>query len=423
MKSKTFFIYRDGSGDKTSCYREFSDEYGLDQSNQYISMPLVEKMLKDSSYAPCYRIFELHSDESIKCEIPQGDIQLGGNYQENYQSGERRNVNFTLLNNDGKYTPNVDTLWANTKIKLEVGLRNVYGDEAIWFSNGIYAIQQPSPNENDKTVSVSARDKFSILTGPLGVIPETYEIDIGTPIKDIVEDILTMQDGAGNMLDPKPIIWPLIAKDKKTEAKLSGNAGDTYGNLILQIAEMINCEVFYNAEGNLTFVPIVEVIKDGDKPVLYNYVDTENNISAISYSYDFNSIVNAVCVYGATVNGHTCLAKAYNDNPNSPINSKRIGVRWAAPINDSNITADFLAEERAEYELRLKTILKTNFTIAEKFNPLLSVNNLVTITNPFFDMEKDRFVIQSLQYGLDYSGTVNITASNINNLKNTYGGA
>ena len=121
-------------------------------------------------------------------------------------------------------------------------------------------------------------------------------------------------------------------------------------------------------------------------------------------------------VIGATTNGGVCRGEAVNDDPASPLCYQRIGYRTGSLINDSNITTDILANERARYELRKQLVLKSSTTVTVPFNPLMSVNNLVAITSEFFNMEHERFLMSSYSCSLDYSGTMSITITNIKNL-------
>ena len=119
---------------------------------------------------------------------------------------------------------------------------------------------------------------------------------------------------------------------------------------------------------------------------------------------------------GASNETGTHIAEAVNDDSQSPLCYQRIGYRIASPINDSNITNDMLAQERADYELRQVLIAKSSLNSTVFFNPLLTVNNLVTYTDDFFSLKRERLILQSVSFSLDYSGTMSISASNIKNL-------
>ena len=85
-------------------------------------------------------------------------------------------------------------------------------------------------------------------------------------------------------------------------------------------------------------------------------------------------------------------------------------------INDSNITTNYLAEERAAYELRKTLIMQSATNINVNINPLLSVNNLISLTGEFFELNQERFLIQGISFSLDYSNIMSISLSNIKNL-------
>ena len=50
------------------------------------------------------------------------------------------------------------------------------------------------------------------------------------------------------------------------------------------------------------------------------------------------------------------------------------------------------------------------------FNPLLSVNNIITITDEHFSLFNVKFLLQGISYSLDGSSRMSITVSNIDNL-------
>ena len=107
---------------------------------------------------------------------------------------------------------------------------------------------------------------------------------------------------------------------------------------------------------------------------------------------------------------------AVNDDPSSPLCYQRIGYRTASPINDPNITSDVLAQDRADYELRNKLILKSTVSIQTPFNPLYIVNNIITLTDEFYGVVQEQFLIQSISYSADYSGMMSVSLSNTRNL-------
>jgi len=373
--------------------------------------------IKNNITTSCFRIFVLYPDETINYEIPLEDIGIGGSYSENYQNGQRRSLSFTLYNYDGKYTPNINTFWAGTRLRFDMGLR-VSDDVIYWFKKGVFVINSitPSMTESSRTVSISAADKFSLFEGSTGTLSSTYEIPTGTDIQSLIHDILRTDMGNGSVLDPQDLIYHSSFNGKKTQAKISKNAGENFASLLLEIATQLSAEVFYNSNGNLVYIPINEVTTDQDKPLIYSFETSKGDISQLDFSLDYNSIINRVIVIGSSESNGTYLSDKKNDDPASPLCGKRIGYRTGNIINDANIYSQVLADERAEYELRQVLILKSTTSANVVFNPFLEVNNVITISDDFFNLTYERFLLQSVSCSLDFSNQMSISFSNLNNL-------
>jgi len=401
------------SGNTVPVFIEGQDSQNLSNIN---ILRLMEWMRNNYTY-PRWRIYVLFFDETINYEIPNEDIKLGGSFNENYQDGQRKSFSFSLNNESGKYSPNVNMFWANTRLRLDMGLEAVNG-ETIWFQVGVFVVSsaQDSLNPAEKTVQITAKDKFSIFEDKTGTIETTYEIPEGVEIEGVFNSILLRDMGDGNPFDSKPIIYPSVFKGKKTQAAITKSAGDSYGSILLELATQLSAEIFYGSQGNLTLVPTDETSLDVDKALLYDFVDEKGELSGLDFTFDMNSIVNRIIVIGSSIKGQVVSAIASNDDPGSPLCYQRIGYRTGSIINDSNITTEVLAQERARYELRKQLILKSSTTINIIFNPLLSVNNLIAITSEYFGLNHEKFLIQSISCSLDYSGTMSVTISNIKNL-------
>lgn len=327
-----------------------------------------------------------------------------------------------MNNNNGEYTPSINHFWTGQKFSFYIGF-NLNNDEnsVVWFRKGIYSCQSQSvDNSSDtKTVSIETADKFSVLEGKSGTLEYSYTINVGEDIEEVINNILNTDNGSGFMLDSKDIIYNSLFKGKKVISQISESAGATYGSIILKLAEMLSAEVFYNVNGNLTLIPKQEVINDSDKPILFSFNADNGDLMTHNYSFSFEDIVNKVIVIGSNVNGSTCRAMAVNNSADSPISVSRIGYRTGSIINDSSINSDYLAQERADYELRKVSVAKTSVSNTALLNPLIEVNNLIEITDSFYGIENEKFLVQSISFSLDYSGTMSISSSNINNLSFT----
>ena len=165
---------------------------------------------------------------------------------------------------------------------------------------------------------------------------------------------------------------------------------------------------------NLCFININETTLDVQKASLWDYSDEDRDYGGATANYDFENAVNEVHVVGDNINNEIFSAMAKNENPVSPLCIQRIGRRIEY-INDSNIYSDDLAQQRANYELRKFGILKTTMNIQVSFNPLLFVNNLVTITDKYYNLTRERFLIQSISYTIGNESQMTVSCSNIVN--------
>nr|DAQ93982.1 MAG TPA: tail protein [Caudoviricetes sp.] len=389
--------------------------YSADNAADYSIERIKQEIDNSPVINPRYRLHILNADETVKEDIPEDDIISGGSYSENYQNGQRRSLSFSLYNFHKKYTPSINGLWTGVKLNLELGLQ--IDGAVIWFPKGTYAITNitSSHKQGETNVSVEASDKFSILEGADGLLDTSYTIPVGSEIHEVIRDLLKTPKGNGEPLDPLDIIYHSAFKGKTTQATITKETGDTVGSIILDLATQLNAEVFYDIEGHLNVIPINSVTDDQDKTIIYHFYDELGGMEGLDLSFDLSGVINRVIVIGSTNNGETYRAVAVNDNPGSPLCYQRIGYRTASPISDSNITSQILAQERADYELRQKLIVKSSSTVTVRYNPLLLVNNLITITDDFYGLNQVRFLVQGISLALDYSGAMSLTISNIQN--------
>lgn len=380
-----------------------------------ISMSYLTEVLKRPTIKPRFRLFVLNPDETINYEIPEEDIIINsGNFTENYQNGQRKSVNINLINIDGKYTPSINTIWVHDRFRFDVGLE--FDGQVYWFPRGIYILGNPSADhqDSDKQVSLTLVDKFAVLEGKAGTLEATYEIPVGSDIEQAIMGILTLDNGSGYPIDLKPIIYDRAFKGFKMPYTLSKDAGSTLGEMLLEIGTILNAEVYYNSQGNLCIININETTLDVQKASLWDYSDEDRDYDSATANYDFENAVNEVHIVGDNINNEIFSAMAKNENPISPLCIQRIGRRIEY-INDSNIYSDDLAQQRANYELRKFGILKTTMNIQVSFNPLLFVNNLVTITDKYYNLERERFLIQSISYTIGNESQMTVSCSNIVN--------
>lgn len=378
----------------------------------------VNELLKREIYNTHNRLIVLRSDETIDYEIPQEDIILDSvSYNENYNQGERRNLSSSLFNAHDRYTLNVRGIWVNTKFRYDEGIEDIYTKQIYWFQKGVFVLSDPDSthNNSDQQITYNFRDKWSVLSGPKSTVAYTMEIPRDSNVGEAVQGILNIDDGTGNPIDSIPLYIDPSLADKRTPYLIIKDSGTKLADIILELAHSINAEVFYDEYGVLTILPMIETMQDTKKQILwkYNEDDLENEYISHKTTFLTDEYINEVHVIGNNINGDNVYGVATDDNEESQFSVPRIGLRIADPIEDTNISTEEQARDRAVYELRKAIIRQTQTTIQVLFNPLLTVNSLLSLTTKEYGNVK--LVIQSISYSKPV-GIMSVACSNLENV-------
>lgn len=380
--------------------------------NKYISL------VRDQAVRPRFRLSLLYDNEDFRRDISEYLIAGSGSLQIQYAQGQRRSLNFTLDNSTGIFTPtgiNSD-IWVNTKFKLELGMETSTGD-IIWNSAGIFVIGTPQAIRQNaqETIDIQCYDKFALLDGTLGgTLEATYEIDAGETIYNVIVDTLLEDNGNGYPIDLKQVFFDNSLINEVTQYTVSKSANESYGDMLIELANMIACDIYYNENGNLVVQSGIKDISKVNKPTLWTYKDTEYEYISGHINYDFTSVRNRVTVVGCNVNSDNGIyvAVAENTNPRSSTRIDLIGIKNYY-LEDNNIYTQSLAQDRADYELNKLAIVQQTVDIDSTFMIHLDVNNCIALDDDFFDYFDERFIIQSISIPLSIQSQITIECTNI----------
>ena len=385
--------------------------------NQYDPQKYIS-LVHNQAIRPRFRLSLLYDNESVKQDISEYLIADSGRLQIEYAQGERRSLNFSLDNSSGIFTPTGinSAIWVNTKFKLELGMETSSGD-IIWNSAGIFVIGNPQAIREgaQTTIDIQCYDKFALLDGTLGgTLEATYEIDSGETIYNVIVDTLLQDNGNGHPIDSKQIFFDTSLINEKTKYTISKSANESYGDMLIELANMIACDIYYNENGNLVIQSGIKDISQVNKPTLWTYKDTEYEYISGNINYDFTSVRNRVTVVGCNVNSNNGIyvAVAENTNPRSSTRIDLIGIKDYY-LEDNNIYTQALAQDRADYELNKLAIVQQTIDIGSTFMIHLDVNNCVALDDDFFDYFDERFIIQSISIPLSINSQITIECTNI----------
>jgi hypothetical protein len=371
--------------------------------------------VKATTINPRIKIEFLYPDETVKEEITEDIKSDGGNLSINFQNGVRKSCNVTLINIEKKYIPSPNTIWIKNKFKLWLGFK--INGEDYFISQGIFVVRNPEvlSNYSEKTVNLTGIDKFALLDGTLGgELDGIYQIPVGTNIYEAIKSILVLvNDTKSPILDGKYI-------SEVTPYTLRKEAGGNYGELLIELAGMLSANIYYNENGHLIFEEGTIDIVDNIKSPIWEFTTDEFEYLGSTVTYQFEDIFNEVLVIGDNIDGNIATGKATNTNLLSSTRTQLIGKRTKV-IEDSIIYTDNLALQRANYELKRLVMLQSKSII--KSTPMyhLDVNKIITLTDDYYDFDKERFLIQSInipfslgsQIDIDVVNAVELTFDNV----------
>lgn len=334
-------------------------------------------------------------------------VVLSGTFTSDATSDIRNTLDVSLVVKDASFNVAIGgKIWIDKYIQFYVGIYDQHLKEIVWTNKGIYLINSPTLeySATTKTLSFSGVDLMAKLTGIRnGVIEgEKTVIPANSDVKNVIIAALTQWAGFSKYI--------INSDDKKTAYKIELDTGSTIYDLLTEIQNMYPTYEFYFDENG---VFIYQPIPTGQNE---NVVADDNIFSQLYTGYqlatNFEDVKNVVEVFGRTLNsGHQPHITVKDTNPDSPFFVDKIGeirIILSGDVYD-NILTDELCQERAKYELWLRTRLQDSITI--NIIPLywLKVNQLISFTLPN-ESEPRQWLIKNINEEYSVSGTQSIEA-------------
>lgn len=404
-------------------------EYLQALKNDFVKIARLEFLNPDGSVA-----FML--DNNAKNKNSTAFLQ-DGTLSCNLQNGRRRQATVNIANVDNQFEFAINHVWFGQQIRLSEGLILPDGTE-FYIPQGVFEIETPEEtiSPNSKTATYNLVDKWANLDGTLlGNLEDVYEVDAGTNIFAAIASILKLgKYDAGNDSEyPIDSLLPIFTNyyNDKTQALTDGtvvplieapydylsDAGGTYADVILGLAEMLAAWVGYNSVGRLVIDPSQDDINDASKPVLWEFRMDEKNLVNVNYKYKKPEVYNDVIVVGATNDDNTIArGRAQNTDPASDTCISRIGLKTKR-IDMPNYYSDDICQSYAEWLLKRYTILQKTVSIecTQMFH--ITENNLVTVQRadkPGSPIE--RHIIQGFSRPIGQTGTMTIDAVSVKDI-------
>lgn len=381
--------------------------------------------LKFSVIQPKIKIELMDYNENVLDEVIQ-DIseEDAGSISVNYQQGARRSCAVTLVNTFDKYTPSpVSLIWCNTKFKIYTGLA-IYNDtteenDYYWFSQGVYILTNPQVLRSSikKTVTLNGVDKFGIFGSETNFheLDGTYLIPANTTVKNIIIDILQLDMGNGNKLDPKIPRIDSVFGSLKIPYEIKKSPGTFFSDILIEIGNIFACDIYYDGDGYLNFVKGNENNFKTNESPLWHYNDVFSEYGEANLELNFTEIYNVIKVIGNNPASKLYETVLKNTDPSSPTNIQLIGEK-SKYIESSFCYNQARTEDFAKYLLRKYSLMQLAISFSSAFIPHLDVNKVVNITDEYYGYEEQKFVIQGLTIPLSSKSQITVEATNTTNI-------
>lgn len=382
----------------------------------------------------------LTADESVIGQVVADlSITAQGQITINRQQLTRRSCSLTLINVGGKYNPNRNRwFWVNRKFKLWIGMstesytdmnnKNVTTD-VYWFSQGVY--YATSAKGDTHTISIEGVDKGGALDGTLklNMLGEKTVVKQGSKLSSLFRETLLLSDGV-SVIDPVPPLIDSYFDNIIIQQDIELNDNQYIGELFSQVAESYGANVYYDHDGRLRVER--SMTENGFslyslKGITYRFStnDVAYEEASIDYGYECRNTVTVYTNINAKDSEGNDIENvsytAYNQSPLSPINIREIGIRRMDSVEAKYIdglTAEEMTDrckQTADYYLLSESLIM----LTENFNsfiiPHIDVDDVILITDPYKDIDGEKFVIQSVSIPLS-AGAMSIEATNINYL-------
>lgn len=440
-------------------YNVINQDY-IDIVKKHIIVPRMKIVLLDENE---YGYKELISEISIE---NSGSISI------TYQQGVQKTVSLTIFDPDGDFIPdpNNQNFWVGKKFKIYLGLaieryyltknpliyRNSIEDllaylkneenipdiekdgillsgndyidrdtDIYWFSKGVYITTSIDASHSlaDKTISISGVDKFGIFTSDTGYseMIANYIIKSGTTIEDAISTMLLQDMGNGKSLDPiLPVIDPYYI-GTKIPYEIDKGAGSYLGDILVELGTMFKADIFYDDDGRFNFKRSMIGDENTQLPIIWDFNDKDSEYISSSLNYNLIDAINTVYVVGDNPNAAIAPeAFRQNKNPSSPLSVDKIGIK-SKLYSTSIIKTPTEAADYAEYMLNQLSRIQQTISFTCSFIPHLDVNKSFSLTDSFYKIVKEQFIIQSITFPLGI-GTISINGSSIQDLPTYEGG-
>ena len=240
--------------------------------------------------------FQFLTVDSLEGNLLKGSVSIDAN------SDMRRTCNVELVVTDSSYNVQAGgKIWLDKYIQIYVGVDDIRTGETSWTNMGIYLINQPSYSYDAQTHTLSFQgvDLMAKLTGlrngyVTGLAGEDKVlISVGQNIREIIIGILK-QNGFNRYVVSE--CRNVDGAIQNVPYEMEFEQGSTWWDVLVALRDILpSYQMYFDVDGIFHYDMIPYRAND---PIRIDLNTWDNNAISESVDVDFESVKNAVEVYG-----------------------------------------------------------------------------------------------------------------------------
>lgn len=266
--------------------------------------------------------FDYLTVDSIDGNVLNGSITIDTN------SDVRRTCNIELVVTSSTFNVQAGSdVWIDKYIKIQVGVDDIKTGEIVWTNMGIFLINQPTYvyNADTYTLSFEGVDLMAKMTGQRnGYIANLAGEDIalietGQNVREAIIGILE-QNGFNRYVIEECKLANGVVQDVPYDMEFG--QGSTWYDILYELSNIIpNYQIYFDVDGVFHYN---QIPMSNDDPIMIDTDIWRENAISEQLSIDFESIFNAIEVYGVTHD-----TEYYSDETVSSVSGNEINLTVA----------------------------------------------------------------------------------------------
>lgn len=274
--------------------------------------------------------FDYNILDSIEGNVLSGQVRIDAN------SDIRRTCDLSFVVTDSSLEVQAGgQIFLDKLIQVYSGVNDIATGEIAWTNMGIYLINQPTYtyDASTKTMSFSGVDLMAKLTGARnGYIANLAGEDIalvqtGQNIREVIIGILA-ENGFSKYVVEECRLDNDVIQDVPYDMEFS--QGSTWYDLLSEIRNILpKYQIYFDVDGVFHYEKIPQ---SADDPIMIDLETWEQNVITETVTVDFESVKNAIEVYGVTHD-----TQYFSDSTMSTISGANISLT----IDDTAVQVDY----------------------------------------------------------------------------------